>query len=105
MLLALAALIGSLLNRVAASLDRSTRPAGFGRGVIQGALMPMSMPNLIVGRDVTIYSANNTGVSYKLGYTSGVNVCGAIFFGVLFWRLNRLRKWAAPKEEHRPTSA
>lgn len=54
--------------------------------------MPMSMPNLLVGRDVTIYSAHNTGVSYKLGYTAGVNGCGAIFFGFLFWRLNRWRK-------------
>jgi hypothetical protein len=22
----------------------------------------------------------------------GVNACGAIFFGIFFWRLNRLRK-------------
>jgi hypothetical protein len=53
--------------------------------------MPMAMPNLLVGRDVSIYSANNTGLSYKLGYTSGVNGCGAIFFGVVFWRFNRWR--------------
>jgi len=53
------------------------------------------MPNLLVGRDVTIYSAHNTGVSYKLGYTAGVNGCGALFFGFLFWRLDRWRKWAA----------
>lgn len=56
--------------------------------------MPMSMPNLLVGRDITIYSSHNTGVRYKLGYTAGVNGCGAIFFGVLFWRLNRWRKLA-----------
>src|SRR6516164_9062357 len=91
-LLVLAATIGGLLNRLSASLERSARPAGFSRGVLQGALMPMAMPNLLVGRDVTIYAQNNTGVSYKLGYTAGVNGCGAIFFGVLFWRLNRLRK-------------
>jgi hypothetical protein len=54
--------------------------------------MPMSMPNLLVGRDVTIYSQNNTGVSYKLGYTTGVNACGALFFGVVFWRFNKLRR-------------
>jgi len=90
--LLLAVIIGTLLNYISRSLERSARPAGFTRGVLQGILMPMSMPNLLVGRDVTIYSQNNTGVSYKLGYTAGVNGCGAIFFGVLFWRLHRLRK-------------
>jgi hypothetical protein len=90
--LIIAASIGVVLNHVSASLERSARPAGFIRGVLQGALMPMSFPNLLVGRDITIYSQNNTGVSYKLGYTSGVNACGALFFGLVFWRLNRLRR-------------
>jgi hypothetical protein len=92
--LLVALLIGFLLNHVAASLESNARPAGFSRGIVQGALMPMAMPNLLVGRDVTIYSQNNTGVTYKLGYTAGVNGCGAIFFGVLFWRVNRFRKSA-----------
>ena len=56
--------------------------------------MPMAMPNLLVGRDVSIYSTRNTGLKYKLGYTVGVNGCGAIFFGVLFWRFSRWRKRA-----------
>jgi hypothetical protein len=90
--LLLAVLVAVLLKHISGSLERSARPAGFSRGVLQGALMPMSMPNLLVGQDVTIYSQNNTGVSYKLGYTAGVNGCGAIFFGLLFWRLSRLRK-------------
>jgi hypothetical protein len=90
--LLLAALIGGILNRVSVSLERSAHPAGFTRGVVQGALMPMSLPNLLVGRDVTIYSQNNTGVSYKIGYTTGVNACGALFFGLVFWRLGRFRK-------------
>jgi hypothetical protein len=93
-LLLLAGAIGAVLNHVSASLERTAQPAGFSRGVLQGALMPMSMPNLLVGRDVTIYSANNTGVGYKLGYTSGVNGCGALFFGFVFWRLNRWKKLA-----------
>ena len=50
--------------------------------------------NLLFGRDVTIYAPNNNGVSYKLGYTVGVNSCGAIFFGFFFWRLRRLKRWA-----------
>jgi len=90
--LLLAAIIGWLIHQAAAAMDRSQSPAGFGRGLIQGTLMPMAMPNLLVGHDVTIYAQNNTGVGYKLGYTLGVNICGAIFFGIFFWRLNRLRR-------------
>ena len=86
-----AALIGVILNHISASLERDAHPAGFVRGALQGALMPMSFPNLLVGRDITIYSQNNTGLMYKLGYTSGVNACGALFFGLVFWRWNRLR--------------
>jgi hypothetical protein len=52
--------------------------------------MPMALPHFLLGRDIQIYSSNNTGVSYKLGYTTGVNACGAILFGFLFWRLRRI---------------
>jgi hypothetical protein len=90
--LLVAATIGGLLNHVSASLERNAHPAGFSRGLLQGALMPMSFPNLLVGRDVTIYSQYNTGLTYKLGYTTGVNGCGAVFFGLLFWRLSRWRQ-------------
>lgn len=101
----LAFAIGAVLNRVAVSLNSSRAPAGFGRGVVQGALMPMALPNLLVGRDVAIYSTNNTGVHYKFGYTVGVNACGAAFFGVLYWRLNRWRKWAAERASSDPKRA
>ncbi len=73
-------------------MERSARPAGLARGLVQGALMPMSMPNLLFGNDVTIYSINNTGLTYKIGYTAGVNGCGALFFGLFFWRVGRWRK-------------
>ena len=92
LLMLLAVAIGTALNKVSAALERSSRQAGFSQGVLQGALMPMSLPNLLVGHDVTIYSQNNTGVTYKLGYTTGVNGCGAIFFGFVFWRFSRWRK-------------
>jgi hypothetical protein len=92
--LVVAATIGFILNHLASSLERTGRPAGFSRGLVQGALMPMAMPNLMVGRDITIYAAQNTGRLYKLGYTMGVNVCGAIFFGLFFWRVRRWRKLA-----------
>ena len=91
--MALAVGIGALLSRFAGTIDRDdVPPAGFARGVAQGALMPLALPYLLVGRDLPIYAPHNTGRMYKLGYTVGVNGCGAIFFGLLFWRLNRLRK-------------
>lgn len=92
MIVAFAALVGVVMQHLSAAMERRPQPAGFVRGVLQGALMPCALPNLLVGRDVNIYSQNNTGLTYKLGYTVGVNTCGAIFFGVFFWRLNRWRK-------------
>ena len=96
-ILVLATAIGRSLNVIAKSMDRAAHPAGFARGMLQGALMPMAMPNLLVGNDVTIYTQNNTGVAYKLGYTAGVTACGAIFFGVFFWRVNRWRRRESAK--------
>lgn len=90
--LLLAFAVGAVLNRLAASIETREEQAGFFRGLVQGALMPMAMPNLLVGRDVVIYSANNAGVPYKLGYTVGVNACGALFFGFLYWRILRWRR-------------
>jgi hypothetical protein len=93
MIAALAIAIGAMLGRLAGAIDRDgLPPAGFVRGMAQGALMPLAMPYLLVGRDLPIYALRNTGRTYKLGYTVGVNGCGAIFFGALFWRLNRLRR-------------
>ena len=87
-----AMLIGSAFGIAKHLADRSPGPAGFTRGVVNGAMMPLALPSLLVGRDVTIYAPVNTGRTYKLGYTVGVNGCGAIFFGFFFLRLNRLRK-------------
>nr|UXE45804.1 hypothetical protein Hi04_10k_c5218_00017 [uncultured bacterium] len=91
-ILALAFVVGWTLSRISEAMERSHRPAGFVRGMLQGALMPMAWPNLLVGKDLTIYSLNNTGVSYKLGYTWGVNCAGVVFFGCFFWRLSRWRR-------------
>lgn len=84
--------LGYGMRHTSAALERNPAPAGFGRGMLQGALMPCALPNLLVGSDVSIYNEHNTGVPYKLGYTCGVNACGAIFFGLFFLRLNRWRK-------------
>jgi len=87
-----ATIVGRSLNLIARTMNSNAQPAGFARVMLQGALMPMAMPNLLVGKDIIIYSQNNTGVSYKLGYTAGVNACGAIFFGLFFWRVSRWRR-------------
>jgi hypothetical protein len=84
-------IIGWLLNHAALAMEKRDRPAGFTDGIVQGALMPIALPNLAIGRDVPIYAINNTGRTYKLGYTMGVNACGLIFFGVFFWRLRKLK--------------
>ena len=88
----MATMVGWTLSHSINSLDRSGTAAGFKRGLLHGALMPCALPSLLVGRDVTIYAANNTGRTYKLGYTAGVNGCGAVFFGFFYWRLNRWRR-------------
>jgi hypothetical protein len=90
--LIVAVCVGIVIRFASVTLAKSTAPAGFARGMLQGALMPGALPNLLVGNDVAIYAANNTGRTYKLGYTCGVNACGAIFFGFFFWRVSRWRK-------------
>jgi hypothetical protein len=90
--LLVAAIVGICMRQISVVLSRSTAPAGFARGMLQGALMPGALPNLLVGNDVMIYAANNTGRTYKLGYTCGVNACGAVFFGWFFWRVSKWRK-------------
>lgn len=91
--------IGWTLQRSAQLANRDSSPAGFARGLLHGILMPIALPNLLVGHDVPIYAPNNTGVRYKLGYTMGVNGCGAIFFGLLYWRLMRSRKASSPSAQ------
>jgi hypothetical protein len=83
---------GWVLNKSATAANASNQPAGFGRGMIHGALMPGAMPSLLFGKDVVIYSSNNNGRMYKLGYTCGVNAAGAFFFGSFYLRVSRWRK-------------
>jgi hypothetical protein len=62
------------------------RVAGFRLGVLHGALMPVALPTLLMGKDVPIYAPNNAGRVYKLGYIAGINLCGLLFFGLAFRR-------------------
>jgi len=84
---------GWVLNKSATSSDARPQAAGFGRGMLHGALMPGAMPSLFFGKDVVIYASNNNGRLYKLGYTFGVNACGAFFFGTFFYRVRKLKQW------------
>lgn len=59
---------------------------GFGWGMAHGALMPMALPALVMGRDVHIYAPGHTSRGYKLGYIAGINLCGLLVFGGAFWR-------------------
>jgi hypothetical protein len=83
---------GWVLNKSATSADARPRAAGFGKGMLHGALMPGAMPTLLLGKNVVIYSENNNGRLYHLGYTCGVNAMGAFFFGSFYFRLSRWRK-------------
>jgi hypothetical protein len=85
--------LGSITNRAIRATDRSNTAPGFVAGIAHGALMPGAMLSLAFGRDIVIYSARNSGRLYNLGYTFGVNACGALFFGMFYWRLSRLNRW------------
>ena len=56
----------------------------FKYGALHGALMPLSLPSLVMGHDVAIYDSDNTGRGYKVGYICGINLCGLLFFGLAF---------------------
>jgi len=75
------------------------RAAGFGYGMLHGALMPLSLPSLVTGRDVQIYDDNNTGRFYKIGYICGVDLCGITFIGPLFWRPRKITSASSGKSQ------
>lgn len=60
--------------------------SGIGLGLAHGALMPIALPSLVLGKDVEIFAANNTGRPYKIAYIIGINLCGLLFFGTAFWK-------------------
>ena len=59
---------------------------GFGYGMLHGAMMPLALPALVMGKDVEMFARENSGRYYKIGYICGINLCGLVFFGPLFWR-------------------
>ncbi|MCX8155743.1 MAG: hypothetical protein N3J91_04725 [Verrucomicrobiae bacterium] len=89
-------LITHLLDYSARTAAETKKPAGMVLGMLHGACMPATWPMLVLGKDTVIYAPNNDGRPYKLGYTLGVNLCGAVFFGLWFWRWQRWRQGRKP---------
>ena len=81
----MALIIGRVMD-VTAKYNNPDKPAGFWWGAAHGALMPAALPALAMGQNLTIYAPNNPGRIYNLGYSAGVNGCGLLFFGLLFWK-------------------
>ena len=79
-------LLGWLYGWAGPRLYPAATRFGFFWGMAHGAGMPMALPALLLGQDVSIYSEQNTGRGYKLGYIAGINLCGLVFFGGAFWR-------------------
>jgi len=52
----------------------------------------MALPSLVLGQDVDIFAANNSGRRYKIGYICGINLCGLIVFGSAFWKPKKAAK-------------
>jgi hypothetical protein len=75
------------------------KTAGFAYGMLHGALMPIALPSLVIGRDVPIYDTDNSGRFYKVGYICGINLCGLAFFGPLFWRPRCSTKSSSEKSQ------
>lgn len=84
-----AVVIGTLTGVIARHEKQRSTPAGFAAGLVHGAAMPCMLPALVLGHDAFVYAGLNQGHSYKLGYTLGVNLCGAVFFGLLYRRTPR----------------
>jgi hypothetical protein len=85
-LVVLGLLLGAAYDWAAPRMYGPDRLPGFRLGVLHGALMPVALPTLLMGRDVPIYAATNTGRIYKIGYIAGINLCGMTFFGAAFRR-------------------
>lgn len=63
--------------------------AGFHLGLLHGFLMPTTLPGLLMGNDLPIYAPNNSGRAYNIGYIFGINSCGMLYFGIVFWQPRR----------------
>jgi len=98
MLIAFCAILGLAQAWVASRSYKPGQLAGFHTGILHGMLMPAALPGLLMGQNLPIYAPSNTGRTYNIGYAMGVNGCGTLFFGVMFWRPRGWRwDWAQAK--------
>jgi len=95
LLLLTAALAGALIRGSSVSARNSTNNTGFALGMYHGAVMPCTVLQLALGQELTIYAVANNGRLYNLGYAVGVNACGALFFGIVFYRFSQWRRRSA----------
>jgi len=91
-LTAFALVLGFVQSWASSRCYQPDHVAGFGMGLLEGALMPAALPGLVLGRDLPIYAPNNSGPPYKIGYIVGLNTCGTLFFGIAFWQPRRRRR-------------
>jgi hypothetical protein len=77
-------LLGFAYDWAAPRFYHSEQAPGFPMALLHGALMPVALPSLLMGKDVPIYSPAATGRIYKIGYICGINLCGLLFFGLMF---------------------
>ena len=83
---AVAVVFGWIYGWVSLRMFPKETKFGFAHGILHGAMMPLALPTLIMGKDVELFAANNTGRGYKIGCICGINLCGLIFFGSAFWK-------------------
>lgn len=77
-------IVGFAYAWVSPRMFPADKEMGFGYGVVHGAMMPIALPSLVIGKDVDIFAASNNGRAYKIGYICGINLCGLLFFGTAF---------------------
>lgn len=79
-------IIGWVFAWVSPHMFPRDKEYGVAFGALHGAMMPIALPSLIMGKNVEIFGTPNTGRGYKIGYICGINFCGLIFFGSAFWK-------------------
>ncbi|MBL9136246.1 MAG: hypothetical protein JNK85_10275 [Verrucomicrobiales bacterium] len=72
-------------------------------GALHGAMMPMALPALLLGRDVPIFAEDHTGRWYKVGYIAGINLCGILVFGSAFLGKSKVATERGSGNKERPS--
>lgn len=96
---AVTALFGWLYGWASPKCFPPDRQSDYVLGFVHGALMPMALPSLVMGKNVEIFASNNSGRPYKIAYICGINACGLVFFGSMF--LSPKRKPVTSASSHK----